>query len=225
MPLTSCDEVTKAATTVLKDVPLSTTEVSSGLKEALNQGISKGVDVLSKTDGYYKSAYKILLPSEVRKVTDRLKSVPGFSAVEDKLIERFNRGAEDAATLAKPIFVSAIRSMTIQDAYNILMGKENAATEYLRKATYTALYNEFKPKVTSSLNKVGALSYWGDVFGTYNKIPGVARVNPDINDYVTNQALEGLFGMVAKEEANIRKNPTQRTTELMRKVFAKQDKK
>jgi Protein of unknown function (DUF4197) len=224
LPLSGCDEALKMASTALADTPLTNAEIGNGLKEALNQGISKGVDMLAKPDGYYKTAYKILLPAEVRKITDRLKSVPGFSQVEEKLIEKFNRGAEDAATLAKPIFVTSIKNMTITDATKILMGGGNSATDYLKKSTYDQLQAQFKPKVQASLKKVGALQYWDDVFKAYNMIPGVTKVNTDINDYVTKSALDGLYKMVAKEETNIRANPTARATELMKKVFAKQDK-
>ncbi|NUQ23454.1 MAG: DUF4197 domain-containing protein [Saprospiraceae bacterium] len=210
---------------VLGDTPLTDAEVGGGLKEALNIGIGKGADLLSQKDGYFKSSYKILLPAEARKVTDRLKNVPGFSNVENIILEKINRGAEDAAQKAKPIFVTAIKSMSFQDAMGILMGNTDAATRYLERTTYNQLYQEFNPVIAQSLDKFEARKYWSDAVNTYNKIPLVEKANPDLGDYVTKEALKGLFSMVEKEEINIRRNAAARTTDLLRKVFAKQDNK
>ena len=203
---------------------LTTEEIGAGLKEALNLGISKGADRLSLKDGYFKSAYKILLPPEARKVTEKLQNVPGFAQVENVILEKINRGAEDAAKRAKPIFVSAIKQMTFSDAMNILMGEQNAATTYLHGATYDKLYQEFNPVIVQSLDKFDARKYWSDAVNAYNKIPFVQKANPSLDDYVTTQALTGLFGMVEKEEKNIRANVAARTTDLLKRVFAKQDK-
>jgi hypothetical protein len=203
---------------------LTTAEVSSGLKEALEIGIGKGSDLLSKKDGYYKSAYKILLPPEARKVTDKLKNVPGFTNVEDIILEKINRGAEDAAKKAKPIFVNAIKQMSFADAMDILMGEQNAATAYLNRTTYDPLYKEFNPVIVNSLDKFDARKYWKDAVNAYNKIPLVQKVNPELDDYVTKEALKGLFSMVENEEKNIRTNIAARTTDLLKRVFAKQDK-
>lgn len=203
---------------------LTTAEISAGLKQALEFGIGKGSDLLSQKDGYYKSAYKILLPPEARKVTDKLKNVPGFSNVEEIILEKINRGAEDAAKKAKPIFVNAIKQMTFADAMDILMGEKNAATAYLNRTTYDPLYNEFNPVIVNSLDKFDARKYWKDAVTAYNKIPLVQKVNPELDDYVTKEALKGLFAMVEKEEKNIRTNIAARTTDLLKKVFAKQDK-
>ena len=203
---------------------LTTAEVSSGLKEALEIGIGKGSDLLSKKDGYYKSAYKILLPPEARKVTDKLKNVPGFTNVEDIILEKINRGAEDAAKKAKPIFVNAIKQMSFADAMDILMGEKNAATAYLNRTTYDPLYKEFNPVIVNSLDKFDARKYWKDAVNAYNKIPLVQKVNPQLDDYVTKEALKGLFSMVENEEKNIRTNIAARTTDLLKRVFAKQDK-
>lgn len=203
---------------------LTTSEVSSGLKQALEIGIGKGADLLSQKDGYYKSAYKIMLPPEARKVADRLRNVPGFSSVEETVLEKINRGAEDAASRAKPIFVNAIRKMTFTDAMDILMGSKNAATDHLSRSTYDPLYQEFNPVIVSSLDKFDARKYWKDAVDVYNKIPFIEKANPDLDDYVTNEALKGLFSMVEKEELNIRTNISSRTTDLLKKVFAKQDK-
>lgn len=217
-------DIQRTLGTVLGDTPLTDAEISSGLKEALNIGIGKGSDQLSQTDGYFKSPYKILLPPEARKVTDRLKNVPGFTDVENIVLEKINRGAEDAAKKAKPIFVSAIKQMTFSDALNILMGSSDAATRYLERTTSTQLYNEFNPVIVASLDKFSARKYWSDAVTAYNKIPFVDKANPNLDQYVTNEALKGLFSMVEKEELNIRKNISARTTDLLRRVFAKQDK-
>lgn len=224
MSFTACDSATlqKIGSTLL-DSPLTSTEVAGGLKEALQQGITKGATALSQENGYFLSEYKIPLPAEARKITDKLQNVPGFKDVEAEILRRINRGAEDAAKKAAPIFVSAIKQMTFNDAMNILMGDKNAATQYLNTATRQALYNEFNPVIVESLDKFNARKYWQDAVNAYNKIPFVEKANPDLDDYVTGEALDGLFGMVAKEELNIRENVNARTSELMKKVFAKQD--
>lgn len=203
---------------------ISTEEVAAGLKEALNQGTSKGADQLSATDGYFKSIYKIFLPEEAQAVCKKLSVIPGFSSIEEDVIEKINRAAEDAATKAKPIFINAIKQMTIADAWNILKGNDDAATKYLNKTTYSPLYNEFKPVITASMEKVGALQLWASAINKYNQIPLVKKVNPDMSDYVTNKALEGLFKKIAEEELNIRHNFSARTSDLLKKVFSKQDK-
>lgn len=226
--LSACNpgDLNKVLGAVLEDgAGLTDSQIGSGLKEALTQGISKGADRLSVRDGFLKGAYKILLPDEVQKVTSRLSGIPGFTQVENKMLELVNRGAEDAAKTAKPIFVSAIKQMSFRDAVGILMGGNNAATDYLKSATQSKLYTAFKPEIVKSLDKVNATSTWNKAVTTYNKIPLVNKVNPDLDDYVTNKALDGLFQMVAKEEANIRKNPAARVTDLMKQVFAKQDNK
>lgn len=199
-------------------------EVGSGLKEALDKGVGEAVDFLSAEDGYLKSAYKILLPEEALKVTDKLKVVPGFASVEADLVEKLNRAAEDAASKAKPIFVNAIKQMTFKDALNLLMGEQDAATRYLEKTTYQQLYDEFRPVIIASLDKVNARTYWKEATTAYNKIPLVTKVNTELDDYVAGKALAGLFGLVEKKEKEIRENPAARTTELLKKVFAKQDK-
>lgn len=203
---------------------LSEEEIGKGLKEALNVGVGEAVDFLSTEDGYYKSAYKILLPEEALKVTNKLKAVPGFTDAEANLVEKLNRAAEDAADKAKPIFVDAIKGMTISDATNILMGKQDAATRFLEKSTYQQLYDAFRPVVIESLDKVNARSYWNSTVTAYNKIPFTSEVNPELDDYVTQKALFGLFGLVEKKELDIRENTGARTSDLLKKVFAQQDK-
>ena len=210
--------------TVLDSGALTDGEISSGLKQALEIGIGKGSDQLSALDGYFKSPYKILLPAEARKVTDKLSKVPGFSQVENIILEKINRGAEDAAKKAKPIFVDAIKQMTFEDATNILLGANNAATGYLNDKTNVKLYDAFNPVIVESLDKFNARKYWSDAVDKYNKIPFVEKLNPSLDDYVTREALKGLFSMVEKEELNIRQNVSARTSDLLKKVFAKQDK-
>lgn len=198
-------------------------ETARGLKEALNFGVEDAVSFLSAKDGYNKSLYRILLPEEARKVTDKLKVVPGFSQVEDVILEKINRAAEDAAKSAGPIFLGAIKKMSFTDAMNILMGEKNAATTYLERNTNQALYSEFSPVITNSLNKFNALEYWADAVNAYNKIPFITKVNPDLGDHVTTTAMDGLFSLVEKKEEGIRSDVSQRTTSLLQKVFAKQD--
>lgn len=220
--LISCDpaDIQKAMDSL---ATVSNTDIANGLKQALNYGVDESVDFLSKDGGYYSSVYKILLPAEARKVTDKLQSIPGFSNVEEVLIKKLNQGAEDAASKAGPIFLSAIKSMTFDDALNILMGPNDAATTYLNNRTYTNLYGEFNPVISSSLDKFSAQEYWAKAVNTYNKIPFIDKVNPDLGDHVTTEALKGLFALVAKKELGIREDVSQRTTDLLRKVFAKQD--
>ena len=203
---------------------LSEEDAGNGLKEALDKGIGEAVDVLSVEDGYFKSPYKILLPEEALAVTNKLKAVPGFSNVEEDLIEKLNRAAEDAAEKAKPIFVNAIKQMTFEDALNLLMGEKDAATRYLENTTYQQLYDEFIPVIKTSLDKVNATEYWNKATTAYNKIPFAKKVNPELDDHVTNKALEGMFTLIAKKELDIRDNPAARTSELLKKVFSKQDK-
>ena len=198
---------------------LSEEEVGKGLKEALNQGIEKGVEQLNKKDGYFKDAeIKIPMPEEAKKVEKKLRDLGQDKQVDDA-IESMNRAAEDAAFAAKEIFVIAIKDMTLTDAMGILKGEDNAATKYLNKATYAALTAKFQPIIKVSLDKVGATQYWNTVFTNYNKIPFITKVNPDLVAYVTEKALNGLFIQVAKEELLIRKDPLARGTDLLKKVF------
>lgn len=200
-------------------------ETAEGLKQALQIGVSNGSSQLSQTNGYLNSIYKIVLPPDVAKIADKLKVIPGFNNVEAQLIEKFNAAASDAAKSAKPIFVDAIKAMTIQDALGILMGNQDAATRYLENNTRTKLYGQFNPVIVQSLNKFGALDYYKQIVDKYNSLPLVNKVNPRIDDYITNKALDGLFGMIQGEELQIRKDPVKRVTELLKRVFSKQDKK
>jgi hypothetical protein len=202
--------------------PLSTNEVAEGLKEALVKGISNGSDLASQLDGYFKNPrIKIPFPPDVKKVEDKLRQL-GLNNEVDRFIMTLNRGAEDAAKEAKPIFIAAIKQMTIQDAWGILKGNETAATDYLKRVTSDQLRAKFKPVIEASLNKVNATKYYGDLVGTYNKVPFVQKVNPDLNDYATTKAMDGLFLLISDEEKKIRKDPVARTTELLKKVFGAQ---
>lgn len=198
---------------------LTSAEVAEGLKEALIKGISTGSDQASKLDGYFKNPQiKIPFPPEVKKVEDKLRQI-GLGNEVDKFVMTLNRGAEDAAKEAKPIFITAIKSMTIQDAWGILRGDKDAATQYLMHTTSPQLKEKFAPVIENSLNKVNATKYYGDIVNTYNKVPFVEKVNPDLNEYATKKAIEGLFSLIAIEEGKIRDNPAERTTELLKKVF------
>ncbi len=198
---------------------LSQDEVGKGLKEALNQGVKKGVTQLNKKDGYLKDAQiKIPMPKEAKTVEEKLRSL-GQGKKVDEAIESMNRAAEDAAAGAKDIFVAAIKGMTLADAMSILKGKDDAATKYLNKATRAELTKKFEPIIKVSLDKVGATKHWNTVFSSYNKLPFVSKVNPDLEKYVTDKALDGLFIQIAKEELKIRKDPAARVTDLLKKVF------
>lgn len=198
---------------------LTTAEVAEGLKEALIKGISNGSDLVSQLDGYFKNPdIKIPFPPDVKRVEDKLRQV-GLGSEVDKFVMTLNRGAEDAAKEAKPIFITAIKSMTIQDAWGILKGSDNAATEYLQRTTSAQLKEKFKPVIKNSLDKVSATKYYSNIVTTYNKIPLVEKVNPALDDYATDKAIEGLFVMIAREEKSIRQDPVARTTDLLKKVF------
>ena len=198
---------------------LSQEEVGAGLKEALKKGIEKGVDQLSKPDGFFKDlSIKIPLPEEANKVETKLRSI-GQGKKVDETIESINRAAEDATAASKDIFVEAIKGMSINDAMSILNGKDNAATKFLDKSTRADLISKFEPIVKVSLDKVGATKNWNAIFSTYNKLPFVEKVNPDLVAYATVKAIDGLFVQIAKEELKIRQDPAARVTDLLKKVF------
>jgi hypothetical protein len=199
---------------------LSTNEIASGLKEALNKGVETGTTKLSAVDGFFKdAAIKILLPPEAQKVEKTLRSA-GLNKPVDDAILSMNRAAEDAAKSAAPIFLDAIKQMTINDAVGILKGNDSAATSYLRGKSTIALTQAFKPIISTSLDKVDATKYWNTVFTTYDKLPfATNKVNPDLTAYVTDKALTGIFHEIALQEMQIRQNPAARTTDLLKKVF------
>lgn len=223
--LSSCAELQQIANQYPSLGTIGTIEIASGLREALNNGITKQVTKLTAIDGFYKNeAVKILLPEELRKVDAGLRSI-GLSALADEGLKALNRAAEDAVKEATPIFVSAVKNITFTDAKTILLGNNSAATTYLQNSTSTALYGKFNPVIKNSFTKVGAYKVWTNIITKYNSIPLVRKVNPDLTDYVTNQALNGVFKMVAVEERNIRTNLNSRTSVLLQRVFALQDTK
>ncbi len=202
----------------------SQTEMSLGLKQALEFGTNYSADRLSAKDGFLGNlAVKILFPTEAQKVEKTLRSV-GLNSLCDNVITSLNRAAEDAALEAKPIFVAAIKQMSFQDVTNILLGNNDAATNYFKRTTSVALAGKFRPIVTNSLSKVGATKYWGNVISTYNKLPLVTPINTDLTGYVTDKAINGLFVEIAQEELKIRQNLSARSTSLLQKVFSYADK-
>ena len=226
LSLVSCAEMQQ----VLEQLPqqtgiLSQAEMGNGLKEALNNGITKQVSKLTTTDGFFKNEdVKILLPEELQKVDTKLRQL-GMTKLADDGLKILNRAAEDAVKEATPIFVDAVKQMTFTDAKNILLGNESSATTYLQTSTSTALYGKFNPVIKNSFAKVGADKIWTQIITKYNSIPLVKKVNPDLTDYTTNKAMKGVFKMIAVEEKDIRTNFSARTSDLLKKVFALQDKK
>ena len=198
--------------------------VASGLKQALELGVSSGVDLLSKDGGYFKDqAVRILLPEELQKVDKTLRSI-GLGSLADQGLKVLNEAAENAVSQAKPIFLSAIQNMTFTDAMNILKGDNTAATTYLKNTTYSSLESAFAPKIQSSLSEVGADKVWENIIDKYNQIPLVKPVEANLTKYVTQQAINGLFVKVGDKEKEIRTNIAARTTPLLKSVFAMQDK-
>ena len=235
--LTSCDILTRVAGTASgSDTPLTSQQVGQGLKEALLSGADFAVSQLNKTDGYYLDPLmKIALPPQTAEVVNHMKSVPGLDKLIEDLIIQINRSAEDAAAQAKPIFRNAITSMTIADAWGILKGADTAATYYLKEKTFTQLTGLYRPVINNSLDKplvagVSANKTWNEVTSKWNKFAGsvagrllgVSKVEVPLDEYVTTQALKGLFLKVEDQEKKIRTDINARTSDLMRKVFAQQ---
>ncbi len=221
--LTACNELQQILETT-GGVELTNFQIANGLKEALQNGVTNQVTTLAGVDGFYKNELvKILLPQELQKVDRALRDI-GLSNLADKGLQVLNRAAEDAVGEAIPIFKNAILDMSIADAKNILMGNQDAATRYLENSSSVALRGKFTPIIQNSFQKVGADKVWSDVITTYNKIPFVNKVNPNLTEYTTNEALKGVFTMVAVEEVKIRSNIKSRTSDLLRRVFALQDK-
>jgi len=199
---------------------VSEAEAGQGIKEALTQGVINAVLNLNKTDGFFGSEiYKMLLPPDAKKIESTLRGA-GMGAQVDKAILAINRGAEDAVAFAKPIFIDAIKAMTLTDALNIVKGNNDAATQYFKTKTSAKLIAAFTPSVQSSLDKVDATKYYDDMVNTYNKLPTTfKKANPDLTSFVVGKAVDALFDQVAKEEANIRANPLARTSDILKKVF------
>ena len=202
---------------------LSNADIGAGLREALDLGIEKQVSKLTQKDGFLgNQMVKILLPEELKKVDKGLRDI-GLSSLADEGLKVLNRAAEDAVGEATPIFVNAVKGITFNDAKNILLGDDNAATSYLKNGTKSELYTKFNPVIKNSFNKVGADKVWSSIITKYNSIPFVNKVNPDLTDYTTQEALKGVYTMIAIEEKEIRNKVGSRSTNLLQKVFALQD--
>jgi len=220
----SCTELQQVVNTLPgSGQEMSSGMIASGLREALDMGIQKQVSKLTEKDGFYRNeAVKILLPDELEKVDRTLRDI-GLGSLADEGLKLLNRAAEDAVKEATPIFVDAVKGITFNDAKNILLGGDYAATSYLKGKTTSQLYDKFNPVISNSFSKVGAEQIWTDIITRYNSVPFVNKVNPDLTDYVTNQALEGVYKMIAVEEKKIRNDIGARSTDLLKQVFALQD--
>ncbi len=199
--------------------PLTNEEVIGGLKEALNVGTNNSTAAASKADGYFKNpAIFIPFPPEAMQVKNTVEAI-GMKPQVDKFVMTLNRAAEEAAKSAAPVFLDAIKGMTIADGFGILRGADNAATQYLQDKTNVELTGKFRPIVKAALQKVNVTSYWKPIITKYNKVPGVKKQNPNLDDYVTQRALVGLFKLVADEEKKIRKDPVARVSDILKRVF------
>lgn len=222
--LTACAELQQ----VVNQLPqgnggVSALDIGNGLRQALDFGIDKQVSKLTQKDGFYNNQLvEILLPEELQKVDKALRDI-GLGSLADDGIKVLNRAAEDAVSQATPIFVDAVKGITFNDAKNILLGNKDAATQYLSGKTESALYAKFNPVIKDSFAKVGADQIWANLINKYNALPFTSNVNPDLTDYVTTEALKGVYKMIAVEELEIREKVSSRTTGLLQKVFALQD--
>lgn len=222
--LFGCAELQQVVNQLPQGEALGNAEIAGGLREALNNGIEKQVSKLTLKDGFNNNELvKILLPDELKKVDNTLRGI-GLGKLADEGLKVLNRAAEDAVGEAKPIFVDAVKGITFNDAKNILLGSDNAATSYLQQGTETKLYDKFSPVIKNSFSKVGADKIWSNLITKYNNLPLTTDVNPDLTDYVTQQALNGVYTMIQVEEKEIRTKVSSRTTDLLKKVFALQDK-
>lgn len=221
--LTACAELQQVVNQLPQGQGIGNAEIANGLRQALDMGIDKQVTKLTQTDGFFKNELvKILLPEELQKVDKTLRDI-GLGKLADEGLKVLNRAAENAVGEATPIFVDAVKGITFNDAKGILLGNDNAATQYLTSATQKQLYAKFNPVIKSSFEKVGADKIWQNLITKYNSIPLTKNVNPDLTDYVTNEALNGVYTMIAVEEKEIRNKVSSRTTDLLRRVFGLQD--
>jgi len=220
--LNSCSELQQVVNQLPQEV-ISNADIASGLRQALDNGIDKQVTKLTLEDGFFNNdLVRIGLPDELQKVDKALRDI-GLGKLADEGLKTLNRAAENAVKEATPIFVDAVKGITFNDAKNILLGTDNAATQYLESGTSTALYGKFNPVIKNSFDTVGADKIWGNIITKYNTIPFVKKVNPDLTDYVTQEALKGVYTMIAVEEKEIRTKISSRTSPLLKKVFALQD--
>ena len=214
------ENIGKQTSGLLSDGKLSSEDISAGLKEALVNGVTNGSDQASAVDGFYKNPeIKIPFPSNTRKVEKALKKI-GMEKEVNRFVQTMNRGAEEAAKEAKPVFLAAVKSMTIEDAVNILNGSDKqGATNYLKKSTSEELAKKFSPIIEKTLASTKATKYYGELITRYNRLPFVRKQNADLEAYATQKALDGLFHLIGQEELKIRENPGARTSELLQKVF------
>ncbi|WP_339611779.1 DUF4197 domain-containing protein [uncultured Planktosalinus sp.] len=224
LSLFSCAELQQVVNTLPQDGNgITNADIASGLRQALDKGIDKQVSKLTQTDGFFRNELvKIMLPQELQKVDKTLRDI-GMGNLADEGLKVLNRAAEDAVKEATPIFVNAVSQITFNDARTILMGPDDAATQYLTNKTTNELYSRFNPVISNSLDKVGATQIWSNIISQYNAIPLTNNVNPDLADYVTQEALKGVYTMIAVEEKEIRTNFSSRTSDVLRRVFALQD--
>ncbi len=221
--LVGCTELQQVVNQLPQTTGIGNAEIAQGLRDALNLGIEKQVNKLAIKDGFFRNELvKILLPDELKKVDKTLRDV-GLGNLADEGLRILNRAAEDAVKEATPIFVDAVKGINFGDAKQILLGNDNAATVYLEQNTKTKLYDKFNPIIKNSFKKVGADQIWNNIITSYNKLPLTTDVNPDLTDYTTQEALDGVYTMIAIEEKEIRTKIGSRTTELLKKVFALQD--
>lgn len=214
--ISSCETLSKLPgyTTITES------EAAEGMRQALDLGIGRGVNLLNQNDGFFgNQAYKLFLPPDAQRIESTLRQL-GMGGMVDRAILQINRAAEDAVGYARPIFADAIREMTITDAINIIRGPNDAATQYFRQKTHAKLVQAFSPVIRSSLEKFSATKYYNEVINTYNNFPTtINKLNPDLPSYVVGKAIDALFDQIAQEEANIRANPVARTTDILKKVF------
>lgn len=215
--LLSCDTLSNLPT---GNIAITQTEAAQAIKQALDKGVDQGVALLNKPDGFFgNEAYKLFLPPDAQKVETTLRQL-GMGGLVDRAILQINRSAEDAVGYARPIFVDAIKEMTIADAINIIKGPSDAATQYFKQKTTDKLVAAFTPVIKGSLEKFSATKYYTEVISTYNNFPTTLRkINPDLTSYVVDKSVGALFDQIAKEEAEIRANPVARTTDILKKVF------
>jgi len=220
--LSGCDVISQLPTGNTNTTGVTQGEAAQGIKEALGQGLVKAVLQLNNTDGFFKDdIYKVLLPQDAVRIENTLRTI-GFGSLVDKAILQINRGAEDAVGFAKPIFIDAIKNMTLTDAIGLVRNGDTSATHFFREKTTAKLLAAFRPVIEQSLNKVEATRYYGDMVSKYNNLPTTfKKVNPDLTNFVTLKATDALFDLVAKEERNIRNNLAARTSDILRKVFGR----
>jgi len=221
--LSSCAELEQISREIANSAAVTDQQIANGLQQALSKGVNEQVSKLAEENGFYTNdLVRIKLPEELSGVESTMRSL-GLGNLADEGIKALNTTAQQAVKEATPIFLSAIREMTFEEARTILLGEKTAATAYLRDKTQTELYQRFEPIVRDNFQKVGADQIWENVIQKYNQVPFTSSVNPNLTDYVTNEALKGVYKMIELEEQQIRNDVKERSTNLLRQVFALQD--